>query len=216
MSSDRKIVGSIIFFTIAIVGVIMVLGGESSPSGTTSSPTGTGEVVRNSSQSRGPETAKVTLVEFSDFQCPACGAEYPVLEKIVAEYNDRIRFVYRHFPLAMHANAEIAALASEAAGDQGKFWEMHHKLFEGQSQWSVASDPKQIFVAYAREIGLNEDKFRNDLSDAKIKDRVVTDMNDAELLGVDRTPTLYLNGQKITGGLDYATLKPMIDQALAK
>ncbi|OGE80389.1 MAG: hypothetical protein A2660_01895 [Candidatus Doudnabacteria bacterium RIFCSPHIGHO2_01_FULL_45_18] len=173
-------------------------------------------VVRDQSHRIGNPEAKVTLVEFADFQCPACGAAYPQLKQIKEQYQDNLNFtfVYRNFPLIPnHKNAMIAASAAEAAGLQGKFWEMHDLLFENQTVWSSDINPTDTYVSFAAQVGLNTEQFKSDLSSQGIVDIVTQDLRDAEVLGLNSTPTFFLNGEKIKGLP--SDLKGLIDQAMA-
>lgn len=168
---------------------------------------------------KGASEASVTLVEYSDFQCPACKAFQPVLEDVLATYGDQVRLVYRHFPLyTIHPNAEAAAIASEAAANQGKFWEMHNLLFDRQADWETLPNPQDLFVAYAELLGLNTEQFRADLTNSATRDRVRLDVNSGNAANISATPTLYLNGTVLTfprteSPLTY--LKTQIDALLA-
>ena len=143
--------------------------------------------------STGPTTPKVTLVEFSDFECPACGAAYPVVKQVVEKYKDDLKFVYRHFPLDQHKNARRAAEAAEAAGAQGKFWEMHDLLFANQKDLSDETIQK-----LASDLKLDMSQFNQDLATGKYKDKVQKDLTDGTAIGVNATPTFYLNGKKLS------------------
>lgn len=145
--------------------------------------------------SKGPDDAKVTLVEFSDFQCPACRSYYPFIKQATEEFPDDLRVVYRHLPLTViHPNAEPAAKASEAAALQGKFWEMHDMLFEKQDEWSGKEDPKEMFVSYANEIELDVDQFTNDYESEEITQRIDQHKQIALEEDLDSTPTFFVNG----------------------
>ncbi len=158
---------------------------------------------------KGGENAKVTVVEFSDFQCPACGAMYPVLKRIESEYGGKIKFVYRHFPLPIHPFAQKAAEASECAALQGKFWEYHDKLFENQQSLEVA-DLKQ----YAVDLGLELGQFNQCLDSGEMNLKVSKDGADAQSLGSTGTPTFFINGYRYNG-MAYEQLKQVIDRELA-
>ncbi len=148
---------------------------------------------------KGGEHATVTLVEYSDFQCPACKAFLPVVDEVLATYGDQVQFVYRHFPLyTIHPHAEAAAIASEAAAQQGKFWEMHDLLFDRQSDWESLANPQELFVAYAELLALDVEKFRADLSSDATRDRVRSDVNAGNAANISATPTFYLNGTALT------------------
>lgn len=149
----------------------------------------------------GDASSKVVLIEYGDFQCPGCAAAYPQLKSIKEEYKDKIAFIFRHFPLpTIHPNALAAATAAEAAGQQGKFWEMHDKLYETQDAWGTADASKRgdIFAGYAEDIGLNVEQFREDLSDPKIAAKISRDRALGQKLKVDSTPTMYLGSTKLT------------------
>lgn len=151
-------------------------------------------------QTKGGASARVTLEEFSDFQCPACGGLAPGLKRVVAEYGDRARVVFRHYPLQMHRYAFLAARAAEAAGLQGKFWEMHDMLYENQKEWSDAMEPRVQFDAYATRLGLDVQKFKADMERQELADRIRADMMRGNSLGVKGTPTVYLNGREMVPG----------------
>jgi protein-disulfide isomerase len=148
---------------------------------------------------RGAMDGKVTLVEFGDFQCPACGAYEPLLRKVTEDNAKTLKVVFRHFPLTqIHPNALIAAKASEAAGLQGKFWEMHDILYEKQEEWSTGLTAHDfIFLNYATAIGLNMKKFQVDLNSKEVEDKILTEYKEGVKLGVQGTPTFFLNGKKI-------------------
>lgn len=158
--------------------------------------------------------AKVTVVEFGDFQCPACAVAYGVVTQIKSEYKDKINFAFREFPLVAHANGRNSAYAAEAAGAQGKFWEMHDKLYENQSEWSDKNDPTEIFASYAKEIGIDVDKFKQDVKNKKYEDQIQVDLNDGNALGVNATPTFFINGKMYTGVLPYEDFKSKIESEL--
>lgn len=136
---------------------------------------------------------KLKVVEFADFQCPACAVAYPVMKKLQKEYGDRVTFVYRNFPLSsIHGNALISAQAAEAAGKQGKFYEMHDMLFENQADWSDLSNPIDVFAGYAKNIGLDVEKWKTDTYSAEVKSIISNDTNDGEAVGVVSTPTFFI------------------------
>lgn len=147
---------------------------------------------------KGNPDAQVTLVEYSDFQCPACQQLYPHLKEVMDEHGDKISLEYRHFPLiSVHPYAVPAARASEAAAQQGKFWEMHDKLFEEQSAWSKSSNPEAMFVGYAEEIGLDTTLFKKHMSSSIINDAITESFNDARKRNLSGTPSLFLNGEEM-------------------
>lgn len=151
----------------------------------------------DSAHIRGNPDAPVTLEEFGDYQCPPCGQFAGFADELVREYDPRLRIVFRNFPLSAHAHAREAALAAEAAGLQGKFWEMHDKLYREQSLWSEASDARGLFESYAGMIGLNVDQFKKDMDSDQVRQRVDSDQALGNFLGVKVTPTLFINNQPL-------------------
>jgi protein-disulfide isomerase len=146
---------------------------------------------------RGNPNAPVTLEEFGDFQCPPCGSFAGFLEELLKEYDSRLRIVFRNFPLPGHEHAREAALAAEAAGLQGRFWEMHDVLYREQAFWSYAPNARELFESYAGTIGLNLDQFRKDMDSEKAKERIDSDHARGDSLGVKLTPTLFINNQPV-------------------
>ena len=145
---------------------------------------------------KGNAEAKVTLVEYSDFQCPACAQFYPYVKDLLAEYPEDIRFEYRHFPLInIHPQAVPGARAAEAAAQQGKFWEMHDKLFDNQTVWSKAANPNAYFNQYAEELGLNVETFKRQMGSAMIQGAIDSSFADARERGFTGTPTFILNDE---------------------
>jgi len=142
---------------------------------------------------RGNANAPVTLEEFGDFQCPPCGSISSFLDELVKEYDPHLRIVFRNYPLEMHQHAHDAALAAEAAGLQGRFWEMHDVLYREQAVWSKADNPRELFDSYAGMIGLNLDQFKKDMEGGKVRARIDSDRERADSLGVQMTPTVFIN-----------------------
>lgn len=211
--NDAKIIVSIGVLTVLVVAGILVFGSRSSTEKIVAKAVESSELVRTDSQAVGPADAKATLVEFGDFQCPACASAHPGLEQLISEYGDKLRFVFRHYPLAIHANGQLASRAAEAAAMQGKFWEMHDLLYERQNEWAFQLKPEGTFVKFAKELGLNEEQFKQDLTNPAGAERIAQDMGDGDALGVDATPTFYLNGEKL-GSVSADALRAKIDAAL--
>lgn len=151
----------------------------------------------DNAHSLGSPNAKVILEEYGDYQCPPCGALFPDLKTIEKQYGDQIRFVFRQFPLQMHKHAFPAARAAEAAGLQGHFWEMHDMLYQNQLSWSVAEDARPVFIQYARMLGLDVDRFTRDMDSKEVADRVTADSERGKSLGVEGTPTVFINGRQL-------------------
>lgn len=166
--------------------------------------------------SRGGANAPITLEEFSDFQCPACGVLEPGLRKVVSDYGERVRLVFRNYPLPMHQYALLAARAAEAAGQQGKFWEMHDALYDKQEEWSKAMEPRVQFDSYATRLGLDVQRFKADMERQDLVERIKADMLRGNSLNVRGTPTVYLNGRELLPGklVTEADLRREIDAAL--
>jgi protein-disulfide isomerase len=146
---------------------------------------------------RGNPEAAVTLEEFADFQCPPCSQFAPFAEELLREYDSRLRVVFRNFPLPAHEHAREAALAAEAAGFQGKFWEMHDTLYREQTAWSKAPNARELFESYAGTLGLNMDQFKKDMASDKARERVDSDHALGDFLGVKVTPTLFINNRPL-------------------
>jgi protein-disulfide isomerase len=146
----------------------------------------------------GPENAPAVLEEFGDFECPPCGLLHPVLKTMEKEFGPRLRVVFREFPLVpTHPHALAAARSAEAAGLQGKFWEMHDLLFENQRTWHEQFDARPTFEGYAQKLGLDMERFRRDVSSQVVEQRIFLDGKRAHGLGVKGTPTVFLNGREV-------------------
>jgi protein-disulfide isomerase len=153
---------------------------------------------------RGNPKAQVTLEEFGDFECPPCGKMAEVISQIEKDYQPNLRVIFRNYPLAAHVHAREAAIAAEAAGLQDKFWEMHDLLYREQSVWSKAMNARMLFNAYAGMLGLNLDQFKKDMDGDHAKARVDSDQKQGATIGVQNTPTIFLNNRAI----DPKTLNP--------
>jgi protein-disulfide isomerase len=145
----------------------------------------------------GPADATVTLDEFGDFECPPCGKLSEALDQLVREFSPRLRLVFHHCPLTEHKYARDAARAAEAAGLQGKFWEMHDTLYRDQDVWANSNDARNLFSVYAMYIGLNTQKFKIDMDGDEVRALVEADVKKAISLGIKNTPTVFINGQKL-------------------
>ena len=158
---------------------------------------------------RGPEKARLTIVEFSDFQCPYCSKAVPQTKEILKQFPKDVRMVFKQFPLDSHKQAEFGAEAALAAQAQGKFWEMHDLLYAGFPDLS-----RKTIMKYAEEIGLDVKRFTADLDSRKFKDRVHKEEQEGEVAGVAGTPTFYINGKKFNGIFEVATVAPLIRKEL--
>jgi len=159
----------------------------------------------------GPETATVTLLEYGDYECPYCGLAHPIVKELLRRFGDQLRFVFRHFPLIqVHPHAEHAAQAAEAAGRQGKFWEMHDYLFEHQD----ALDDTNL-VLYAIDLNLDLPRFEQDFGDPAIIEHIREDVLSGIQSGVNGTPTFFINGVRHDGSFDLDTMLAAIEDAAA-
>lgn len=166
----------------------------------------------------GSPTATVLVEEFADFQCGSCGATHPVMKEIQSTYGSKIKLIFREFPLAMHDKAYDAAVAAEAAGLQGKFWQMQDQLFTNQQAWSSPSaDHKKMWAEYAAKIGLDVQQWQNDIAGISAKSRVDQDMQRGKALNVSSTPSVYINGELVPfPEVNVAGLRRLIDAELQK
>lgn len=164
---------------------------------------------------KGAPMAQVTIMEYADFECPACQVYNGWIKQLEREYAGRIRFVFRYFPLPSHRNGRLSSYAAEAAGRQGKFWQMHGLLFDNQDQWAGQNDPMPTFEKFAKIIELDVEQFRKDIETDAVKDRVNRDVASGTRLRVNATPTLFLNGAKAESPRDYESLKKLVDTLLA-
>lgn len=165
---------------------------------------------------KGNKVSKTVLIEYSDFQCPACRSYYLITKQLMVEFGDKIAFVYRHFPLTnIHPNAELAARAAEAAGKQNEFWGMHDLLFEKQSEWSNSSNPEPLFEKYAALLGISVEQFKTDFNSVEVKNFVKAERAYAIKSGLNATPTFFLNGEKIENPKTVDEFRALIRKALA-
>ncbi len=166
----------------------------------------------------------VTLIEYADFQCPACKSYYPIVKQIQTMYGTRLNFVYRFFPLkSVHQNAVNSAKAAYAAGlqkdasngaSQGKFWEMHDRLFETQDSWATVTNPESIFLGYAKDLGLNNDEFKKDYEAQATADFIDQSYSNDTAMGLNSTPTFFVNNKQIDNPQSLDDFKKLIDEAI--
>jgi protein-disulfide isomerase len=164
---------------------------------------------------KGNASSSVIVIEYSDFQCPACRSYYPIMRELTTEFGDRVAFVYRHFPLTeIHKNAEAAARAAQAAGKQGKFWEMHDLLFEKQNEWANVSDTSIMFQSYASLLGISVEQFKADFNSGEIKNFVKAQRSSALKLKLPGTPSYLINGQLIQNPTSVDEFRTVIKNVL--
>ena len=208
--SKRFLIILLALFTV-FIGVIVFSKQNEENNGSVDTQSGSNHV-------EGGENTAVTLVEFGDFQCPACASYFPLLQQVKEEYGDSITFQFRHFPLVnIHPNAMAAHRAAEAAGNQNKFWEMHDLLYQRQQLWKDSQNPAQVFEDYATELGLNIDQFKQDVASQSVLDVINADVKIGQDIGAQSTPTFVLNGQVLESPpQNIEGFKALIDAELAK
>ncbi|MCL4363862.1 DsbA family protein [Patescibacteria group bacterium] len=224
MNGEKKFVIGIILSTIVIlVGAVWFLGKSDTNSNSIDKTSTLSQdqqkllEVVDDDYLKGNKEAKVTIVEYLDFECEACGAYYPLVKSLMSEFGQDIRFVTRYFPLPGHKNSMPAALAVEAAAKQGKYWEMHDLLFTEQRSWGEkkSADPK-IFEEYAKKLGLNMAQYDKDVNSKEAKARVERDKNAGNQLGIFLEPTFFVNGSKIPNPKGLEDFKTFIKAELQK
>ncbi len=159
--------------------------------------------------STGPQHAPITIVEFSDFQCPYCAAAVPEIGAVLKAYPTQVKLIFKQYPLEMHSQADLAAAAALAAQKQGKFWEMHDAMFAHHDELSRAN-----ILAFAKQIGLDIKRFQEDLDSTDVRENVIRDVQDGDHAGVEGTPTIFINGQRYNGPIALNALKPVFEAEL--
>jgi len=221
MQGDRKFFLIIIVVTIAIlIGGILFASKEQGTSSKAPQKVTDSQkkilALKDSDYIKGSSTASATLIEYGDFECPACGAYHPLVSQLLQKHPDNLRFIFRHFPLNQHQNAMPAAQAAEAAGIQGKFYDMYDLLFENQDKWTPLPKPKDVFIEYAGQIGLDKDKFSKDYELSQIKEKIQNSLNGGNQLSINQTPTFYLNDEKIQNPTSFEEFDSLIISAVDK
>jgi protein-disulfide isomerase len=219
MSRNLKISGAIVVAFVLGIATLAIAMDSPSDEQVAAAPTPTEALppvmAGNTHKLSTAPDGKVTLVEFLDFECETCGAIYPAMEQLREEYGDRVTFAIRYFPNDGHFNAMIAAQTVEAAAEQGKLVEMYQRMFETQKEWGEARESKrELFVGFARDIGLDMKQFEADVDDPATVERITSDKADGLALGAQGTPTIFINDRMIElESLDQ--LKGEIEAALA-
>lgn len=222
---DKRFWIFLVVIAVVLGGIFFVTSGRKA-----GAPSGDGDG-KPTSHIYGKNTTGVALVEYGDFQCPGCGSYYPTLKQVKEKYKDQITFQFRNYPLyQIHPNAISAARAAESADLQGKFWEMHDKLYEENykqliareqgstySTWLDAKSPEPIFQSYAKELGMDVEKYKTDFKSNAVNDRVQADIREGNKLGVNSTPTFFINGKKISNpSATVDAFSKIIDAEIAK
>lgn len=209
--------GFVVIIVIAVIAAAVASQGGQ-PSTSTYVGTHTAQIDA-SDHVTGDATSSVSVIEYGDFECPACGAWEPAVEQLEAQYGNRVKFVFRNFPLTqLHPNAMIAAQAAEAAGLQGKYWEMHNLLYQKQNDWVNTPNNQVVaskFDGYAQSLGLDVTKFNADINSDAVKARVQRDIDSGNVAKIDHTPTFFLNLQQIQNPNGPQQFAQILDQALA-
>lgn len=205
-------------FIAIIIVVIVGLFGIFAVSNKSSDKKGSSVAVEATNHTVGAGNKSVTLIEYGDFECPACKSYYPFVKTIKEEYGDDIKFQFRHYPLVqIHPNAFLASRAAEAAGNQGKFFEMHDVLYENQDTWKASPNVTVVFESYAQQLGLDVGKFKTDMMSEQTSAIINADMKAGQAIGANSTPTFVLNGKKIDKNpRDVEEFKKLIDEEIAK
>ena len=212
MNNETKILGGIIFFTVLLfVGGIFFIDSKEKTKV---------DVLENmqtidGGNVLGNPNASIIVVEFADFQCPACAVYSEIMRQVVEQNSERIKYIYKHFPLvSIHSNALNSAYAAEAAAKQDAFFDMHDILYERQSEWEVISNPLEKFKEYALELGLDIEQFKNDYNSDDVKQVVKDDLSYALDLGLDSTPTILINGKQYVGNANADEITKAIEKQL--
>jgi protein-disulfide isomerase len=204
------------------VGILAIVGGAVATGVLLSKQSETpvslrGNDITETDHALGSAGAAIELIEYGDFQCPACAANEPIIKRLLAENGDWIHFAFRHLPLKeIHRNAVAGAHASEAAANQGKFWEMKDLLYASQADWSGLPDPAPKFMEYAAQLGLDESRFASDMASQEVRSRVESDYRTAQSLGLNSTPSFFVNGEKIATQPTYEKLLELLQSQRAQ
>jgi protein-disulfide isomerase len=215
MTQDTKILLIIGSLTLVILTVGMFFLSKNTTPVNDYGPVDSKLLVKDESYKISTDSATVTIVEFGDYECPACGAAHPILKQVLSSFTKDVNFVFRHFPLPQHLNALEAAEAAESAGEQGKYWQMHDLLYENQDVWPDSSNALEIFTGYAKQLNLNMELFNASMSSNKFVSKINADKKDGEALGVNSTPTFYVNGTKLKS-FSFSEFKQKIEEKTVK
>jgi protein-disulfide isomerase len=172
-------------------------------------------LVRADSSKATAKNEKAVLVEFGDFECPSCATYHLIIKKLMENYKENLTFVFRNFPLDQHKNALLSAYAAEAARLQNKYWEMHYILYEKQDEWASLENPNETFLGYAKDIGLDINKFNTDKVSDAVKNKVSSDSADGNLVNITSTPTFFLNSERLGYPKNYEEFEALIKKVVA-
>ena len=213
MSSDTKLIVGVIIASVGLlIGGIFFLSSSGGGANDSGSSTNVEIKIRDEGyNTKGSENPVVKIIEFSDFECPACKGTAPILQQLIKEYPNEVRLIYQHFPLPQHKAARLAAEAVEATGVQGKFWEMHDLLFVNQKELSE----EKIRELAGQIEGLDVEKFNQEFDDRVYKNKVLADLSQGNQLGIDSTPTIFINGVLYKGPRSFENMKQVIEANIA-
>lgn len=215
MSTNLKISAALVAAFVVTVAVLLGVNNSGADDTGTAEAGGAPLVREDSHRLSTADDDRVTLVEFLDFECEGCKAAYPFVEQLRDDYDGRVTFVARYFPMPGHANGENAAVAVEAAAQQGRFEDMYHRMYETQTEWGERQDSQaDFFRGFAEEMGLDLTEYDATVSDPATLERVLQDRRDGLALGVEGTPTFFLNGEKVEAQTTDEFIE-LIDAALA-
>ncbi|MBI4235382.1 thioredoxin domain-containing protein [Candidatus Peregrinibacteria bacterium] len=216
--SNKRLLFWLGVIAVITVSVLVVISGtKTNPQDQANKTTTLSEPISEIDNTKGNKDAKIQIVEYSDFQCPACASYFPILRDVMKEFGNYVYFSYRNFPIrSKHLNADISAYAAEAAARQGKFWEMHDLLFENQTFWSGESGEaaQVLFTQYANQLGLDTQKFMADMADKNIQRKVDDDLESGLNSGVQGTPSVFVDGKKLEFNLSLDEFRVLIRQKL--
>lgn len=210
---SKRFIAIVVACLVALFGIYTLTSNKDSETKDNSNKSGTSAALSN--HVLGQNQKKVVLVEYGDYQCPACGQYYPIVKQLTTDYEKDIQFQFRNFPLqSIHPNARAGSRAAEAAGKQGKYWEMHDLLYQQQDSWSTSSNAASIFEGYAKQLKLNLTQYRTDFASDAVNDTINADLKEGNRLGVSGTPTFFLQGKKLENPQTLDAFKKVIDQAI--
>ncbi len=212
MTSEHKFLIGIGVVTIVIIIIGVFLLGKQNKKPEVDTNFDSAKLTEGASHTKGNSSAPVVIVEFGDVQCPACRAAQPIANKVVEKNKDTVYFVFRHFPLSIHKNSKLAAQAAEAAGAQGKFFEILDIMYDKQNEWSEKANPRDLYRKYAQDLGLDMDKFNKDMEN--LKSGIEKDYALGNSAGVESTPTFFINGKKYPGVIQEEQFQQLIDGSL--
>ena len=220
--TNKVTIWFVVGFVVLIIAGLVVAGIYSSGSSGSSSSgfvSTNAPAITAADWKEGNPNAKVTVIEYGDFECPACGSYFPIVQQVVANFSSTVLFVFRNFPLyQVHPDAGISAQAAEAAGLQGKYWQMNALLYQKQNEWSSISPDQvvsQFFDGYAQSLGLNVTKFNADISSSAVMNKIQTDVTGGTTAQIDHTPTFFVNAAQIQNPGSYNDFASVLNQALA-